>query len=355
MNKETRELLEQIDLAKVEMKNYLDNNDIENAKAKKLEIEALSEKIYLYEDMNKEININNFMEVETMNKNVNKEFKNALMGKEYDNALVKRGVEADGGYLVPEEQMNVIEEYRREQISLKGYCRHLVSNSGKGVIPVEVEADMMLANLTEGEEIPQSQVNFGQVAYDVKDYGDIVPVSRQVLQDENCGLMEFIGNRFAKKAVHTENAKILEALMADETNRVIVEGDVIKALNKALNVNLDPANAMNAVIIMNQSKFDELDNMLDANERPILNPLPTDPTKKMYKGHEIIVMNDAVLELNGMIVADMANAVLFVERLGVEVAVSEEAGFTKNVVYARVIERFDVQAIDKKAVCVVKM
>ena len=351
MNKETRELLEQIDLAKADMKNFLDNNDIENAKAKKLEIEALSEKIYLYEDMNKEININNFKEVQTMNKNVNKEFNNALMGKDYDNALVKRGVDADGGYLVPEEQMAVIEEYRREQIALKDHCRKLVSASGKGVMPVEVEADMMLANLTEGEEIPQSQINFGQVAYDVKDYGDIVPVSRQVLADENCGLMEHIGNRFAKKAVHTENAKILEVLKA---GAVVTDADIMKGLNKALNVKLDPANAMNAVIICNQTKYDELDNMLDGNDRPMLQPMVTDPTKKAYKGHQIIVMNDATLDLNGYIVADMANAVLFVERAGVEVAVSEEAGFTKNVVYARVIERFDVVGIDPKAVAIVK-
>ena len=351
MNKEQRELLEMLDGLKAEMKAYLDSSDIENAKVKKAEIEALSEKIYLYEDMNKEININNFKEVSVMSKNVNKEFNNALMGKDYDNALVKRGVEADGGYLVPEEQMAVIEEFRREQIALKDHCRKIVSASGKGVMPVEVEADMMLANLTEGEEIPASQINFGQVAYDVKDYGDIVPISRQVLADENCGLMEHIGNRFVKKAVHTENAKILEVL---KEGAAVTDADLMKGLNKALNVKLDPANAMNAVIICNQTKYDELDNMMDGNDRPMLQPMVTDPTKKAYKGHQIIVMNDAALDLDGYIVADMANAVLFVERQGVEVAVSEEAGFTKNVVYARVIERFDVVAIDPKAVAVVK-
>ena len=41
MSREQRELLEQIDNLKVEMKNYLDSSDIENAKAKKVELEAL--------------------------------------------------------------------------------------------------------------------------------------------------------------------------------------------------------------------------------------------------------------------------------------------------------------------------
>lgn len=340
-SKNVRELLEQIDNLKVEMKNYLDSSDIENAKVKKAELEALKEKLELYQDIDKEIKLENFVEVkETM------ENKNAVV--EFKNALVKR----EESVLVPNEEMNVIEEFRRQQIALKGLCRVIKTNSGKGQMPVEVEANMMLANLTEGEEIPQSQVNFGVVAYDVKDYGDIIPVSRQVLQDEACGLMEFIGNRFAKKAVHTENAKILDALKGNEN--VVVEADIVKGLKKALNVKLDPANAINAVIICNQTKFDELDNLVDGMERPILQPMPVDPTRKMFAGHEIVVLADAELDLNGYIVADMQNAVLFADRVGVEVAISEEAGFTRNVVYARVIQRFDVQPIDGKAVCIVK-
>lgn len=353
MNKEQRDFLEELDSLKAEMKNFLDANDIENAKAKKLELEALKEKISLYENLNEEIKIQNFTEVEIMdNKNVVTEFKNALMGKDYDNALVQRGVDADGGYLVPQEELNVIEQFKRQQIALKDRCRVIPTQSGKGQMPVEVEANMLLANLTEGEEIPQSQINFGVIAWNVKDYGDIIPVSRQVLQDENCGLMAFIGQRFAKKAVYTENAKILEVLEANEN--VVTDADIMKGLNKALNVELDPANAMNAVIICNQTKFDALDNMVDGNDRPMLQPMPADPTRKMYKGHEVVVMADKELDLDGYIVADMANAVLFADRMGVEVAISEEAGFTRNVVYARVIERFDVQAIDGKAVCIVK-
>ena len=219
-------------------------------------------------------------------------------------------------------------------------------------MPIEVEANMLLANLTEGEEIPQSQINFGLVQYDVKDYGDIIPVSRQILQDENCGLMAHIGQRFAKKAVYTENQKIL-AVLAENEN-IVQDADIVKGLKKALNVKLDPANAMNAIILCNQTAFDELDNLVDGMDRPVLQPMPVDPTRKMFAGHEIVVLADAEMNIDGYIVVDMANAVLFADRMGVEVAISEEAGFTRNVVYARVIERFDVVAIDEKAVCKVK-
>ena len=355
MSREQREMLEQIDNLKTQMKNYLDCNDIENAKAIKLELETLKEKYELYEDMNEEIHIENYVEVsKTMeNKNESKEFKNALLGYDYDNALVKRGVDADGGYLVPEEEMNVIHEFRRQQIALKERCRVIMTNSGKGQMPVEVEAEMMLANLTEGEEIPQSQINFGIVTYDVKDYGDIVPVSRQVLADEACGLMAFIGQRFVKKAVHTENAKILAILKA--TKNVVTTNDAIIGLGEALNKKLDPALNAEAIILCNQTYFDELDLLLDKNGRPILQPMPTEPTKMMFKGHEVVVMADAELDFQGYLVVNMAEAVLFADRQGVEVAVSEEAGFTRNVVYCRVIERFDVVALDPNAVVAVKI
>lgn len=355
MNKEQRNLLEQIDNLKAQMKDCLDNNDIENAKSFKVELEQAKEKLNLYKDLNEEIEIKNYVEVETMenNKNAVQEFKNAILGKQYDNALVQRGVDADGGYLVPNEELNVIEEFRRQQIALKDRCRVIKTQSGKGQMPYGLAEDMTLANLTEGEEIPQSQINFGIINWDVKDYGDIVPVSRIVLQDEACGLMEYIGQRFAKKCVFTENVKILDIL--NQAEQVVQDADVIKGLNKALNVKLDPANAMNAVIICNQTQFDRLDNLVDANDRPMLQPMPTDPTKKMYKGHEIIVMADIQFGYAGYYVVDMANAVLFAERLGVEVAVSEEAGFTRNVVYARVIERFDVVALDPNAVCKVEI
>ena len=358
MDKKQRELAESIDNLKIEMKNCLDNGEVDKAKELKNELCNLKEQFELYQDTQIEEFSEKVMIKKMENKNVNKEFNNALLGKKYDDALVQRGVNADGGYLVPEEQMNVIEEYRRQQIALKGLCRVIPTETGKGQMPIEVEADMMLANLTEGAEIPQSQINFGVVAWDVKDYGDIIPVSRQILQDEKCGLMTFIGNRFAKKAVHTENAKIIGVLKA--TANEIACQDALEGLRKALNVRLDPANSMNAVIICNQTAFDLLDGAVDDMGRLMLQPMISDPTKMQFKGRPVIVMSDAELPIDEedeetvsaeFLVADMPNAVLFADRIGVEVAVSEEAGFTKNVVYARVIERFDVKAIDPKAVC----
>lgn len=360
MNKEQREMLEKLDDLKVDMKNFLDSNDVENAKAKQSEIVALKEKIELYASLEDEVNYENkgMVNLTMENKNTNKEFNNAILGKDYDNALVKRGVDADGGYLVPQEQANVIEEFKRQQISLKQYCRVIPTVSGKGVMPIEVQAGMMLANLTEGEEIPQSQIKFGQIKYDVATYADIIPVSNIVLQDENCNLMTFIGNRFAKKSVFTENAKILAIVKATENEVALAntakDADIVKALNNCLNVKLDPAQSMNAKVIVNQTAFDRLDNMVDANGRALLEVSLQDATKLVYKGREVIVLSDAELandEANAIeiYVVDM-EAIAFFDRQGYEVAISSEAGFTKAITYCRVMERFDIKGTDAKAI-----
>ena len=46
-----------------------------------------------------------------------------------------------------------------------------------------------------------SDIDFGQIEYKVKDYGDIIPVSNTLLADENANLTAYIGKRFVKKAV----------------------------------------------------------------------------------------------------------------------------------------------------------
>lgn len=355
MNKEQRELAEEIDNLKNEMKESLDNKDLNKAK----EIKAMLQEKKEYMNLYKETEITDYTEKVVLkdmeNKNAVNELFNALQGKDYDNALVQRSVGANGGYLVPEEFQAEIAEAKRNLISLKERCRVILTETGKGVLPIAVEADAVLANLTEGQEIPQSQINFGQVKYDVKDYGDIVPVTRQMLQDEKCGVQAFITTRFSKKAVKTENKEILELLLASENKIQVAPADIIKGLNEAINTMLDPA--LNPVIIVNQDGFNMLDNLVDKNGRPMLQPMLGDETKKTYKGLEVVVMSnkELVQATPQFIVVDMAEAILFADRIGIEIAMSEEAGFTKNVVYLRVIERFDVQAVDKDAVCIVEV
>ena len=158
-----------------------------------------------------------------------------------------------------------------------------------------------------------------------------------------------------KKSVNTENKKILEILKT-ATKKT---GTDYKALNTALNKELDPAISANAVIITNQSGFDWLDGLEDGNKRPLLTVDLTNPTQKLFKGRRIIVLKDTLLpdapSKKSFYVGDVSEMIYFFDREGLELAVSTEAGFTTNATLLRAIERFDVKKVDSEAVVYVEI
>lgn len=255
-----------------------------------------------------------------------------------------------GGYLVPKEQQTQIHEFKRQLVSLKEYVNVIPVNTLSGSMPLGVDAADKLIAFEELNEINQSNVTFGNIAWKVADYGDIIPISNTLLADEKANLTGYIGRRFSKKAVRTENEKIL-AIMATATK---VSGTTYDDIKTALNVKLDPAVAMDAIIVTNQSGFDWLDKQKDAENRDILTPLLADPAKKAFRGREIVVLSDAEMPSTGkklnFFVGSLTEAIVFFDRQGVLMAVSTDAGFTKNATLMRVVERFDVKAVDTGAI-----
>ena len=292
--------------------------------------------------------------------NINRIYNRVLLGKSVSeeemaflNAAGTPGqVEATdgkGGYLVPTEQFTQIKELRRTLVSLKTLCNIVPVTSFKGTMPIEKDGTGELIAFEELGEMEQSDVDFAQVSYNTADYGDIIPISNTLLADEKANLITYIGKRFNKKAVNTENKKII-ALLNTLTAKPVTD---YKGIITALNKDLDPAISQNAVIITNQTYFDILDQMEDKQGRPLLTVSLQDETKKLFKGRPIIVLLDTLLPMKAtkapVFVGDMVEFATFFDREGLELAVSSEAGFTKNATLIRAIERFDVKKVDGKA------
>lgn len=292
---------------------------------------------------------------------VNKVFNKLVMGKpvtEAEMAVYNIGTPGQvehtpekGGYLVPEEQGKILKEFRRNKVSLKELCNVVPVTTMSGKFPVSKDQNDKLVEFDELTEIGQTDLTFAQQSWEVKDYGDIIPVSNTLLEDTDFPLVKIIGKSFVTKSVNTENAKILELLKTVKTK---VTGKDYKDLITALNVKLDPAIANTAVIVTNQSGFDYLDKLEDKNGRSLLTTDLTDTTKMLFKGKRIIKLSDEVLPQDAkkypFYVGDLAEFANFYDRKGVEIARSTEAGFTKNATLLRVIERFDVKATDEEAV-----
>lgn len=352
--KKSTELYKALDAVKSEMETLRNEGKIEDAHAKIAEIKDLQVQIAAAE-AEEQAEIENF-EGDKMNELKDKAielvaFNKAVLGKqltEAENALVEK-TDADGGYLVPREQKTQIEELKRTLIPLKQYCRVIPVGTMAGSMPLEVEASETLTDFDEMTEINQSSITFGQVSWKLKNKGDIIPISNILLQDEKANLVNYVGRRFAKKAVRTENKDIL-TLLAAATK---VEGADYTSIEKALNIELDPAVSASAIIITDQDGFDYLDKLEDGNGRRLLTTDLKDETVKRFKGRQIVVMPNGSFEKTpsklNFFVGDLESYMAFFDREVYEMATSKEAGFTKNATYMRVIERYDVQVVDAKA------
>lgn len=352
--KKSTELYQALDAVKIEMETLRNEGKVEDAHAKIKEIKDLQVQIAAAE-AEEQAQIENF-EGEKMNETKDKvnevvAFNKAVLGKpltEAENALVE-GTDENGGYLVPRQQKTQIEELKRQLIPLKEYCRVVPVGTMAGSMPLEVKADDTLVDFDEMTELNQSSITFGNVTWSLKNKGDIIPVSNILLQDEKANLTNYIGRRFAKKAVRTENKDII----AELEKATKVQGTSYTVIEQVLNVTLDPAIAQSAIIITDQDGFHLLDQLVDDHKQKLLGNDLSNPTIKRFKGRQVVVMpNGSITKPTGsnkFYVGDLGEYLAFFDRGVYEMATSKEAGFTKNATYMRVIERYDVKAIDKDA------
>lgn len=365
MNKDIRELLEQIENKKAEGKAFVVENKLTEAKNVTAELKELQNKLNILKELeeNEMDGVENMKElnkdVKIENKvDVNKAFNKAVLGKqltEAENALVEK-VGEDGGFLVPVEQANTIKELKRELKPLKEYCNVVPVGSLSGTMPIEVGSDDELIDFDEMTEINQSSIKFGQVKFELGAYGDIIPISNALLQDEKANLTTFVGRSFANKAVRKENRKILAELEKLAVKKSANKHNVIL---DALNMELDPAISDMAIVLTNQTGYDYLDKLEDGYGRPLLSESMDKPGAKFYKGREIVRVSDKMLankvDDKGAVkaipfyVGSLSEFITFFDRGVYEMATSTEAGFTKNATLMRVVERFDVKPVDKDA------
>ena len=261
------------------------------------------------------------------------------------------GTPTKGGYLVPTEQLRTILEYRRDRITLKDDCDVIKVQTATGWIPTADAESDKLVNFDELNTLNKSDKTFSKIDWSLKSYGDTVPMSNEILADNDVDLVGFIARRFVDMSVNSENEEIFKVMAA---TTVIQTGTDYKAILKALNLKLNAAIAANATIYTDAAGFDYLDEMEDKNGRPLLTQSYKDPVARMFRGHTVKVLpkNLAVGSTDKKVifyVGNLVDAVKFFEREGVTIATSYEAGFDQNATKMRAVERFDVKAADTEA------
>lgn len=366
------EMKKELEALKNKIKGLQAENKTKEAHAKLTELETLKDAIEVQEAIErmedeeaankaKPLTPAKDTKVEDATNIVRRAFNKQLLGKkltaeerEYaTNAVADTGqtgeVDDRGGYLLPKESVARIKELKRKLINLKDYCNVLPTTTREGNLPSVDEPTDELTNFDELNSLTEKQVKFSNVSYKICNYGDIIPIANTFLADTNADITGVVGNVFAKKAVNTENNKILALAKALTPVAITDYKGVISQLNKGL----DPDIAADAVIITNQDGHDYLDQLTDSTGRSLVQTMLTDASKKVFKGKEIIVFaNEKLANVDGaypFFIGNLYEFVTFFDRDQYTMAVSTEAGFTKNVTYVKPIERFDVQKVDGDA------
>ena len=271
--------------------------------------------------------------------------------------FLKSKVDENGGYIVPKDVQTKINEYKRANLyDLSKLITVEQTNFASGTRVFEKLATQTgFVNIEEWDKIEEiAAPQFEQKAYAMKAYAGILPVPRQLLQDTDAALRQYLDTFIARKSVFTRNTQILAVLKAlpKRTTAVSLTDDV----KNIVNVELDGAFAKNAKIVTNQDGFNWLDKCKDEKGNYLMQRDITSSTGFSLLGREVEVVPNSVLASTAnkapLFIGDLKEAARLFDRDAYEVLATEVGGnaFFRNSFDIRVIDRFDVVKWDDGAV-----
>ncbi|CEP42754.1 MAG: phage major capsid protein [Paeniclostridium sordellii] len=376
MSKELLELMNKIKAQKELVKNLVNENKIDEAKVAKEELKNLSEKFDLLYDLEAEAdeaakeNIKNKAkktEISNSKKESNA-FVNAIKARltesnisDEDKTILNQmseGSPADGGLTVPKDMRTEIKELRRGEDSLETLVNveKVTTLSGSRVIEVNSE-ETPFDNIDEAADFPDIETpKFKNIEYKVKKKGGTLKVTRELIQDSAENIQAYLKKWISKKAKVTRNFLILK--QADELTKG-KEKDVttLDDLKDIFNVSLDPAIALTSKVVTNQDGYNYLDKLKDTDGKYILQPDPTQSTRKLLFGtYPVVKLSNKTLKTTEnkapIYCGDFKEAITLFDRetLSVEMNTQGDSYWNKDLAGIKVRERLDIKDVDSEAI-----
>lgn len=316
------------------------------------------------------------LSIEEVDKEYEKTFLRAFRGKkltERDHDLYDRMVELrdvpnatpylksdsdeDGGFIVPHSVSTMINEYKRQQeFDLTNLVDVQTTSVLSGEFTYEKLANITpFQNVSEWETIPEvGTPQFERKSYEIQDYAGILPLPRKLLQDTDQNLLAHIAKFIARKTVVTRNLAIMNVINATYTDKISIAtaDDVLDVFD----LELDQAFNAGAVIVTNQVGYNFLRKLKNEAGENLMQPDVTQPTRRAIDGHRVEVLPNRTLPSNGnlapIFIGEFKEAVRFFDRGVYEITPTTIGGdaFKRNSYDIRVIDRFDVIALDDAAV-----
>ena len=369
MNKELLALLDQINEKKVEVKNLVTENKIEEAEAAKNELIALQAKFDLLKDIEdpegdgtvpaegkKEMNPENAIH----------EFAEAARNR-FQN-INKEGTGIDGGYTVPEDIQTRINKWREAEFSLQSLVatEKVTAPTGARTYMKKV-SHSGFQNVAEAGKIGAvTGPQFERITYTIAKYAGYLPVTNELLADSDANITNVLIDWLGKEDVATRNALILAAI-AQKAQTAFSGLDDVKA---AVNVTLGQIYAGGVAIVTNDDGLNYFDTLKDENGRYLLQPdiNPANPWNMTIaigaRRVPAVVIPNAILATASnkipVIVGDLKEYCKIYDKAQLSIMTSNTAqvgsggsalnAFEEDLTLFRAIMRLDCEVIDAGAI-----
>ncbi|MGE5680530.1 MAG: phage major capsid protein [Bacillota bacterium] len=229
-----------------------------------------------------------------------------IHSKQYEKIMTQalsEGINADGGYLVPEEVKNDILRFVNEYGVLRRLCTFFDLSDHKTdtlLIP-RLLADVTVSWVNEKSAIPESNPTFEDVTLNLKKLAAISAVTEELLADSLVVLYDFLMERFGEKIAYAEDyqgfagtgSPFTGVLSAQGTNVITLSGSSLSTLSYDDLVDmqsLSSAKLKGARWFGSPTVFGECRKIKDLNGNPILQSPNASPIATMM-GYPIEIVD----------------------------------------------------------------
>jgi len=288
-------------------------------------------------------------------------FKNMVRGR-FDAITSSVEVDADGngtgGLTIPVDVQTAIHTLVRQFATLQNLVNVESVSTTSGSRVYETLSDITPMKQMDSEDglIPDGDdPKLHLIKYLIKEYGAINTVTNNLLKDSAENILSWLETWIAKKVAVTRNVAIIAVMDKATKKPTITKMDDIKDLE---NNTLDPAIMATSTFVTNQSGYNVLSKIKDAEGRYMIQPDVTQADRYLLDNKPITVVADKWLpDISGshpLYFGDYKEAITLYDREHMSLlATNIGAGaYEHNTTKIRCIDRFDVQMIDDGAIAV---
>lgn len=285
----------------------------------------------------------------------------AMLHGRFDAISSDATIDDDGnggfGLTIPQDIQTAIHALIRSFATLQNYVNveHVSTNRGSRVYENENDIKPMV-KMDEGAAIPGADIaKLHIIKYLISDYGALYTLTNDLLNDTAENLLSYLTTQIAKKDALTRNLAIIDVMNKAPKKPTITKFDDIKDLS---NNTLDPLIENTSIFLTNQSGYNVLSKVKDAEGRYLIQPDPTQPDRYLLDGKLVVRVADKWLQdINGshpLYFGDFKQAITLFDRQDMQILATNIGGgaYETNTYKVRVIDRFDVQATDTGAMAV---